>query len=330
MKKKIIPVVLLIAIAGGIYFYYHNQKPKDLNIIRVSGNIEVTDAALSFKIAGHVMERSISEGNIVKKQQLAAKLDDVDLKQEVDLRKAELDAAQANLRELEAGSLPEEIGQAQAALARIKSENDQARVEYERNQKLFEQEVVSQNDLDKAKLAFDTTRARLDEEAKSLKLVQKGPRIEKIDQARAQAEKAEKALELAETQLQYATLYSPMDGVVLSQNIEPGEFVSAGTPIVTVAKMDAVWLRAFVDETDLGRVHVGQPVRVKTDTYPDKVYEGKISFISAESEFTPKTVQTDKERVKLVYRIKIDVPNPNMDLKPGMPADGEIVLAGAM
>jgi len=277
-----------------------------------------------------VIERAISEGNIVKKQQLTAKLDDVDLRQEVELRKAELEAAKASLRELEAGSLPEEIGQAQAALARIKSENDQALVEYQRQQKLFDEGVASKVDLDKAKLAYDTTLARVEEEGKAFKLVQKGPRIEKIQQARAQVEKSQKELELSETKLQYATLYSPIDGVVLSQNIEAGEFVSAGTPIVTVAKMDSVWLRAFVDETDLGRVHVGQPVRVKTDTYPDKVYEGKISFISAESEFTPKTVQTDKERVKLVYRIKIDVANPKMELKPGMPADGEIQIVGAM
>jgi len=329
MKKILIPVLLLIVIAGGAFFFLRNQKPKDRTTIRVSGNIEVTDAGLSFKIPGHVMERLISEGDVVKKNQIAAKLDDMDLRQEVDLRKAELDAANAALKELESGSLPEEIGQAQAVLARVQSENDQARQEYERRQRLFEQEVISQDDLDKAKLAFDTSTARVTESSKALKLVQRGPRIEKIEKGRAEVERSQKALGIAQTNLQYATLYSPMAGIVLSQNIEAGEFVSAGTPIVTVGKMDTVWLRAFIDETDLGRVRVGQSVRVKTDTYPDKAYDGKISFISSESEFTPKTVQTDKERVKLVYRIKIDVMNPNMELKPGMPADGEILLAGA-
>jgi HlyD family secretion protein len=330
MKKKIIPVVLLILIGGGLYFYLRNQKPKEEGLIRVSGNIEVTDAALSFKISGRVVERLVSEGNTVKKQQIAATLDDEDLRQEVAVRKAELDEAHSVLKELEAGSRPEEIEQAQAVLAREKSEEERAHHDYERYQNLFKEEVVPKRDLDTARRNYEAAQARVVEAAKALRLVQKGPRLEKIEQARAQVKRAEKALELAETNLKYATLYSPMDGIVLSESIESGEYVSAGTPIVTVGRMDAVWLRAFVDETDLGRVRIGQFVRVKTDTYPDKVYNGKISFISSESEFTPKTVQTDKERVKLVYRIKIDVPNPTMDLKPGMPADGEIILAGAM
>jgi HlyD family secretion protein len=327
MKKKIIPVVLLILIGGGAWYYFSNQKPRNTNEIRVSGNIEITDAALSFKIPGRVIERTISEGNIVKKDQIAAKLDDVDLKQQLDLRNAELNAARASLKELQAGSRPDEIGQAQAALTRVQSEATKSKQDYERQKKLFDREVISQQELENAQANYETSQARVTEASKSLKLVQEGPRVEKIEQAKAQVEAAEKAVDLAQTQLQYATLTSPMDGVVLSQNVEAGEYVSPGTPIVTVGKLDSVWLRAFIDETDLGRVHVGQSVRVKTDTYPNKVYDGKVSFISSESEFTPKTVQTDKERVKLVYRIKIDVANPNMELKPGMPADGEVVLA---
>lgn len=327
MKKKIIPVVLLILIGGGAWYYFSNQKPKNPNEIRVSGNIEITDAALSFKIPGRVIERSISEGNVVKKDQVAAKLDDLDLRQELDLRAAELNAARASLKELEAGSRPEEIAQAEAALTRVQSEATKSRQDYERQKKLFDREVISQQELEAAKANYDSSQARVTEAAKSLKLVQEGPRQEKIERAKAQVEAAEKAVELAQTQIQYATLTSPMDGVVLSQSVEAGEYVSPGTPIVTVGKLDSVWLRAFIDETDLGRVHVGQSVRVKTDTYPNKVYDGKVSFISSESEFTPKTVQTDKERVKLVYRIKIDVANPNMELKPGMPADGEVILS---
>ena len=326
MKKKIIPVLLLIVIGAGVFYYLRNQKPKDDNIIRVSGNIEITDAALSFKIPGRVVERYVSEGKTVKKDQIAAKLDDTDLRQEVALRRAELDAAQAALKELLAGSRPEEIGQSQAALARVQSEQDRWQQEYERQKKLHQQEVISDRELESAKLQYETARAQVAEATKSLRLVQKGPRVEKIEQSRADVRRAEEALALAETRLEYATLFSPLDGIVLTENVEAGEYVSAGPPVVTVGKMDNVWLRAFIDETDLGHVRVGQPVRVKTDTFPGKVYNGKISFISSESEFTPKTVQTDKERVKLVYRIKIDIANPEMQLKPGMPADGEIVL----
>jgi HlyD family secretion protein len=100
----------------------------------------------------------------------------------------------------------------------------------------------------------------------------------------------------------------------------------AGTPVVTVGDLANVWLRGYVDEGDLGRVKVGQRALVRTDTWPDRVYEGRVSFLSSEAEFTPKNVQTEKERVKLVYRVKVDVPNPRMELKPGMPADADIVV----
>jgi HlyD family secretion protein len=131
---------------------------------------------------------------------------------------------------------------------------------------------------------------------------------------------------VAESHLSYATLSSPVAGVVLSKNIEPGEFVAAGTPIVTVGNLQDMWLRAYIPGPDLGLVKLGQPVAVRTDSYPGKTYQGHVSFISSEAEFTPKTVQTNRERVKLVYRIKITIDNPNQELKPGMPADAEISI----
>jgi HlyD family secretion protein len=119
-------------------------------------------------------------------------------------------------------------------------------------------------------------------------------------------------------------LKSPLSGVVLSKAAEVGEFILAGAPVVTVASMDTVWLRAYIPEAHLGSVKLGQPVQVTTDTYAGKVYEGRVTFIASEAEFTPKNVQTEEQRVKLVYRIKVDVPNPDMELKPGMPAEAFI------
>ena len=155
-------------------------------------------------------------------------------------------------------------------------------------------------------------------------LVKAGPRKETIAQARARALQAAQAAEVARTRLSYAELRSPLKGVVLSKNAEPGEFVAAGTPVITVGDLSKVWLRGYIPETALGRVKLGQKVRVRTDTYPDKEYEGTVSFISDKAEFTPKNIETAEERVKLVYRIKVDIPNPAQELKPGMPADGEI------
>ena len=112
----------------------------------------------------------------------------------------------------------------------------------------------------------------------------------------------------------------------MSKNIEPGEQVAVGTPVITIGELESVWVRAYIPETDLGRVKLGQKARVTTDTWPGRVYDGRVTFIASEAEFTPKNVQTPKERVKLVYRIKITIPNPKRELKPGMPADAEIIF----
>jgi HlyD family secretion protein len=325
MRVILIVGALLLALVAGLYL--QSRTVLDSGALRVSGNIEITDAEVSFKIPGRVAERLVSEGETVQAKQVVAHLDTDELAQEVALRKAEVRAAEAALAELEAGSRPEEVAQAEAVLRRTQADVDRARADFKRLTTLYERENVSVQDYDAAKTAVDVTEAKRREALEQLGLVKKGPRIEKIDRARAQLQQAKEALALTETRLSYATLTSPLTGVVLSHNIEPGEFVAAGTPIVTVGDLDHVWLRAYVDETDLGRVKVGQTARVTTDSYPDKVYEGRVSFIASQAEFTPKNVQTDKERVKLVYRIKVTIANPQMELKAGMPADAHILVA---
>ncbi|MDP3039872.1 MAG: efflux RND transporter periplasmic adaptor subunit, partial [Deltaproteobacteria bacterium] len=142
--------------------------------------------------------------------------------------------------------------------------------------------------------------------------------------AQGQVKEAASALEVLQTQLEYSNLYAPTSGVVLVKNAEPGEFVVPGGAVVTLGQIEKPWLKAFINESDLGRVKLGQKVSVTTDTYPGKEYPGKVTFISSEAEFTPKNVQTAKERVKLVYRIKVGLENPQNELKPGMPADAQI------
>ena len=370
----LLPAVLLVAVLA----YLILSRSNDGRVIRVSGNIEVTDAEVSFKLPGRVEARLVDEGEMIRAGQTIARLDSAELAQEVAARRAEMQAVQAALAELEAGSRPEEIAQAEASaqqakarldemlagsrpeelsaaeavLRRAKAEAERARLDAERYEGLYKKEIVSAQQYDLARTAFETALARQREAEEQYKLVKegprkeqieqaraawlqaqerfvlvkKGPRQETIEQARARLQQAKEGLAVAETRLGYATLTSPLAGVVLSKNVEPGEFVAAGTPIVTVGDLENVWLRAYINETDLGRVKVGQQVRVTTDTYPDKRYEGRVSFIAAQAEFTPKSVQTEKERVKLVYRVKVDIRNPNMELKPGMPADAEILM----
>lgn len=327
MKKKIIIPAVLVIIGVAVWiFYFKNDQTPVQNSIRVSGNIEITDVAVSFKIPGRVEKRLVSEGEMVKAGQVVARLDNQDLSQEVAQRRAQVGAAGALLTELKTGSRPEEIAQAEAVLARAQAEGDRTRLEFERQKKLHDREVISTREFDQAKTSYEGAEARIREAREGLTLVRKGPRREKIDQAKASLDQARQAQALAETRMGYSVLLSPFSGLVLSDNIEPGEFVSSGTPVITIGDLSRLYLRAYINETDLGRVKVGQKVRVTSDTYPDKAYEGKITFIASQAEFTPKNVQTQKERVKLVYRIKVDLPNPSLELKPGMPADGEILL----
>lgn len=378
-KRALILLPVIAVFAFFFYRFYEQRQATDPNIILVSGNIEVTDAEVSFKLPGRVARRPVNEGERIEKGQIVAALETADLEQEVALGQAEWQAARAVLAELEAGSRPEEIAQNEAAVDRAKArlaeleagsrsqeiaatratvnstqaELERAQTDYERQRSLLEQDVISEREFETSQAAFHVATARhkesqerlglvregpraeeieqarkaLREVEERLALVRKGPHVESINQARARLAQAAAAVELTKVRLDYASISSPLSGIVLSENVEPGEYVSPGTPVVTIGDLVNVWLRAYIDETDLGRVRVGQLVEVTTDTYPDKVYEGRIAFISSQAEFTPKTVQTKKERVKLVYRVKVDITNTNMELKPGMPADGRIQLA---
>lgn len=295
----------------------------------LSGNIEVVDAQLSFKIPGRVAQRLVSEGDPIKAGQLVARLDDTEQTQELALRRSEVAVAEAALADLEAGSRPQEIASAEATVRSAEAERDRAQLEFKRQQELLKDAAIAKRDYDAAEAQLKVAEARVAEAAEHLKLVREGARPQAIQQARARVEQARAAVALAQTTVDNTKLSSPLTGVVLSHNIEAGEFVSPGTPVVTVADNVHVWVRAYIDQADLGRVRHGQHLAVRADGFPNKSFDGVVGFISSEAEFTPKTVQTPKERVKLVYRIKVDVENPNDELKPGMPADIIVPAADA-
>lgn len=328
MNKRMLVILILLAAAAMLFatWYIRHANGENPDLIRVSGNIEVTAAQVSFKIPGRVIERLVSEGESVTNGQHIARLDPTELEQEVAIRRADAQAARAQWAELVAGTRPEEIEQAEAALEIFKAEAWRVANELDRQQELFEQKVVSSRELESAQAASTIASAKVREATARLTLLRNGPREETIEAARSRLEQAEQAVALAETRLDYTTLRTSLAGVVLAEGVEDGEYVVPGTPVVTVGNLMKVWLRGYINETDLGRVKIGQTVDVTTDTYPDKVYEGRLSFISSQAEFTPKNVQTTKERVKLVYRIKIDLANPDQELKPGMPADADIML----
>jgi HlyD family secretion protein len=273
--------------------------------------------------------------------------------EEIQAAQAAADKARAALLELQHGSRPEEIAAADAERLAAQADMERLQKDLQRDEQLYRQHTITPEEYDQAwaaskmaaerhveahkryelvkegprKEEIDQARAALAQAEAQYKLVKEGPRAETIAQGRAKVEQAKAAIVSAEVRRSYASVRSPLTGVVLSKNIEPGEYVAPGTPVVTVADITNIWLRAYVDEPDVQTriVQLGQEAEVTTDSCPGKKYEGWISFIASESEFTPKNVQTEKERVKLVFRIKIDVKNPDRELKPGMPADARLL-----
>jgi len=294
--------------------------------LELSGNIEVIQVEASFRTGGKVLERPVDEGQVVQAGQLLARLDAKDLEQQVAMRRADAATAKAALDAALAGSRKEEIEASKAALEQATADLRRQEPDEARLRDLNQKGILSLRDYEASKAALEASRAKVRQADQQYSLVRKGPRTEDIAQLRARSEQAQQALALAQTQLGYATLTAPTSGVILSKNIEPMEYVAPGTSVVTMADLGQVWLRAYVEEADLGRVKVGQKASISSDTFPGKRYEGRVSFISSQAEFTPKSVQTRKERAKLVYRIKIEIPNPAMELKPGMPVDAEITL----
>jgi HlyD family secretion protein len=272
-------------------------------------------------------------------------------------REALLRQAKANLDQLLEGSRAQEIREAGAAVNQAQSQYALAQEEWQRAQVLYSNDDISTSQYDQYRSRFTQTQAALQQAEQRLSLVQEGPRKEDIEAARARVEQAEASVQQAEAsrleikrkeqevdtrraQIAQAraqvgvidaiiadgTVTAPLDGIILEKSAEIGEVVAAGTTIATLGNINKPWLRGYIREQDHGRVKLGMKVRITTDSFPDKVYEGRLSYIASEAEFTPKQIQTPEERVKLVYRIKIEADNPQQELKLNMPASAEILL----
>jgi len=201
-----------------------------------------------------------------------------------------------------------------------------ARKNYETAQQLYADRHLLKAQLDAARTQHQVALAQSKAARARLDLLIKGPTQDTISAARGQLETAEGKLKQTQALLEEATVRAPITGVVTVKVAESGELVTPGMPIITIADLDHVWLRIYVPEVDLGKVKIGQEAEVQSDTYPDKVYRGRVVEIAQKPEFTPKNIQTKEQRVKLVFGVKIAVENPNQELKPGMPADATILI----
>jgi HlyD family secretion protein len=332
VKKKIIILAFALLFIGAGLLVYIGQQRRASGELFYSGTIETTQAKLSFQAPGRVLQVYVQEGQAVKKDQVIAELDRAEYASRHEQARAGLDRAQKAKQQLETAleiskkTLPAEVARAQAAVKSARVSLTDAEKNYRRYEELFSKSVVTEKEYDTLKLHYDVDRARL-AESESVLALDRG-NLSRIDAARddiataaAQVDVARAALSQAAIQLEYTRLRSPIDGGVTSRNIEPGETVNIGREVITIADLNRVDLKIFVDETMIGRVRPGQKANVAIDTFPGKTYPGTVSFVSPEGEFTPKIIQTQKERVKLVYLVKVSISNPNHELKAGMPAD---------
>jgi HlyD family secretion protein len=284
---------------------------------------------VGFKVPGRIVELPVEEGQQMEQGALLARLDDADFKQRVRIDEAAVRVRESDLALTLAGTRHQEVKAAQQTMIDAEADLEQKELDNDRAQQLFSKDEVSAQDHDLAATALKRAQAIFKAAQQRYNEAVEGSRKEDIVIARANLNEAGANLGLSQVNLSYTILRAPSTGVVTVREAELGEVVAPGSPVVTLADLDHIWLRAYIAETDLGSIHWGQEAAITTDTYPGKQYHGRISFISPDAEFTPKSVQTTKERVTLVYRIKIDIDNPNHELKPGMPADAHIELAPA-
>jgi HlyD family secretion protein len=389
MKKLTLTLVLAGILIAAAFLIYWNLKPKAANRIAVSGSIELTQVNIAFKTGGRLTELYVDEGDAVRRGQMIARLDQDQLKSQrdrevaslssvqanlaeaqsslkyheaataadLDLREAEINSANSKLLELKNGARPQEIEEAQDAVAAAQAEYDRAKDDWDRAQTLYSNEDISTSQRDQSRHRFEAAGANLKQAKDHAGLITAGPRGEVIAQADAQLSRAKAQLKLGEanrieterrgqevavrkaeikraraqiamidTQFADTVATSPIDGVVMVKAANKGEILAPGTSVVTIGDIAHPWLRAYIGEKDLGRVRLGAKLKVTTDAYPGKIYVGRLTYISPEAEFTPKQIQTSEERVKLVYRIKVEIDNPQHELKSNMPAEAEITL----
>ena len=325
MNRMVLIMLGVLALMAGGYLYVRtaaNQAPD--SSLRISGNIEAHESVVSFKVQGRVMELPVQEGQYVKQGDLLARLDDDDYRQQVSVDEATVGMRKAELELSVARSRVQEIQVAKQTLIDARADLELKRAEFRRRQELLAEQGVSDEDIDRAASQLKRAQATYERAKQTHDQVVEGTRKEEIAVRRANLQSAREGLQMSRLKLNYTVLSAPVSGVVLVRQAELGEVVSAGTPVVTIADVEHLWMRGYLNETDLGRVKWGQSATIHTDTFSDKTYQGRVSFISSQAEFTPKSVETHKERVTLVYRIKIDLDNPNHELKPGMPADAVI------
>lgn len=321
MKRASIWLLALSIFPLLLAFRWPWQSVDESRQIELSGTVEAREIDLAFQVGGRIATLRVDEGDSVQIEQEVATLDAHDFELALSNAIAQAEAAQAALAALRAGTRIQELRVAEAQLAKAQADLDYIRVEFKRIADLVTKKLAAQDQLDQARQRQNVALAGVEQALQNLALLREGPRREDIDQAAATLRARQATAETARRQLEYTRLQSPVAGMVSVRLAEAGEIVSPGKTVLRIAELSRPWVRAYLNEKDLTRVRLGQAAQIRIDGLPGKVFEGRLSFISPTAEFTPKTVETHALRVDMVYRVKVQVDNPNGVLKLGQPAD---------
>jgi len=322
LRRRTITLLLAAAAGGAVVLLLVRVIPllaprASPDTLVVSGNIEAHESVLGFEeVQARIVELPVEEGQWVEAGALLARVDDSSYRQVVAVDEATVEVQQRQLAAAE-----ESLEAARRTVASDEADVEQKTLDATRSRDLWERGVASTETRDLAATALEESRAMRERDRALARVAERN-----IAVAHANLEGAREHLALARITLDHTVLHAPFSGVVLVRQAELGEVMAPGTPALTLADLDHVWLRAYVNEVDLPKIRWGQAASLRTDGLPDQRFAGRISFISSQAEFTPKSVETHAERVTLVYRIKIDVDNERHELKPGMPVDATIEL----
>ncbi|PKY10134.1 hemolysin D [Acidithiobacillus marinus] len=325
-KRRILVILIIVLIAAGIAAYFFLRPQQQSNTLTLYGNVDIRTVHLAFDASGRIARLLVQEGDAVQKGQLLGELDRQRFLDTVRRDQALVDAQQQVVNKLHAGTRPEEIAEARAALAAATATLHNAHLVWQRQQKLGAEQYVPKQRVDDAQAALSRAEAQQNQARQALQLALQGPRKEDIAAAESTLAADRAALALAQRNLADSRLVAPDAGVIQDRILEAGDMASPQSPVFTLALENPVWVRAYLPEPELGKVREGMRAEIYSDSFPDKAFRGWVGFISLTAEFSPKTVQTTELRTQLVYRLRVYACNPEHRLRLGMPVTVKIPL----
>ena len=332
MNKKLVlgaVAVAAVVIGGGLWAWHSRQPADGSNQLTLFGNVDIRQVSLAFNANDRIAELRVREGDKVRAGDVLGVLDLRTPKLRLAQSEAQIGVQSQALMRLKSGSRPEEIAQARANVVAAEAEAELATRQVVRLRAASDAttgKAVSRQDLDSAVAHQQVAMAQAEGARKSAQLVIAGPRKEDIGQAEQLLANARAEQALIQRQLDEAELRAPIDAVVRARLLEPGDMASPQKPVYTLAITQPKWVRAYVAEPQLGRIHTGMAASVSTDSQPDRSIPARIGYISSVAEFTPKTVQTPELRTSLVYEVRFLVDDPQDQLRLGMPATVRLAL----